>query len=437
MVHSATYLHQSVSGRDRAVIRRLPAWYLSSDTKLTAYATFVRLVILCCIWTGCLPMQTAIASAPVRALTIDVSERQHITRISIDMSRSVQASLFTLDRPFRLVVDFPTIDFGALERRNLRRSGLVQDYRFGPLSKNMSRLVLDIKEPFKLIDARAENPTDGRARLHLDLAPVSLASFRRQGVPPQLTPSVELRGTTESRSKQKQIKPVIVIDPGHGGPDPGASGYGRILEKRLVLKVGLALRDKLRASGRYRIVMTRDKDVFVPLDERVAIAEKAGAKLFISLHADSIAQQSLASSISGATIYTLSKRASDAKAQRVADEENAVDQLSGLPIAENAERDQIAGILFDLMQRETVVKTGHFKQYLIDSLRRRITVARSPHRSAAFRVLRQPQTPSVLIELGYMSNPKELKRMQTSGWQRSAVAAISSAIQSYFETHGN
>ena len=121
----------------------------------------------------------------------------------------------------------------------------------------------------------------------------------------------------------------------------------------------------------------------------------------------------------------------------MADEENAVDQLSGLPIAENAERDQITGIHFDLMQRETVVKTGYFKQVLIDSLRQRITVARSPHRSAAFRVLRQPQTPSVLIELGYMSNPTELKRMQTSGWQRSAVAAISSAIQSYFETHGN
>ena len=437
MVQSATYLHQSACGRDHAVASRLVPWGLPVNVKLAAYATLVRLAIVCCILMSTLPAPKATASAPVRALTIDVSEREHITRISIDMSRSVQASLFTLDRPFRLVVDFPTIDFGALERGNLTRSGLVQDYRFGPLSKNMSRLVLDIKEPFKLIDARAENPANGHARLRLDLAPVSLASFRRQGVPPQLTPSIELRGTTESRSKKKQSKPVIVIDPGHGGPDPGASGYGRILEKRLVLKVGLALRDRLRASGRYQVIMTRDKDVFVPLDERVAIAERAGAKLFISLHADSIAQQSLASSISGATIYTLSKRASDAKAQRVADEENAVDQLSGLPIAENAERDQIAGILFDLMQRETVVKTGYFKQVLIDSLRQRITVARSPHRSAAFRVLRQPQTPSVLIELGYMSNPTELKRMQTSGWQRSAVAAISSAIQSYFETHGN
>lgn len=373
----------------------------------------------------------------MRALTINVFQNDRITHIAIEMSRSVKASLFTLDRPYRLVVDFPTVDFGGLERKKLQRSGMVQDYRFGPLSKGMSRLVLDIARPFKLIDARAEYPKNGNARLRFDLAPVSLVSFRRQGVPPQLTPNIELRGTTVGQTVPNKTKPVIVIDPGHGGLDPGAAGYGRIQEKRLVLKVGLALRDRLHATNRFKVVMTRDRDVFVPLDERVEIARNVRADLFVSLHADAIAQQSLASSISGATIYTLSKRASDARAKRLADKENAADQLAGLPIASNAARDQVEGILYDLMQRETVSRTDQFKDYLVRSMRRQIAVARSPHRSAAFRVLRQPQTPSVLIELGYMSNPSELRRMQTKAWQQAAVSAIASAIQTYFDTQSN
>ena len=387
----------------------------------------------------CLASTAVLADPVVRALTIDVVERERITSVSINLSRSVKASLFTLDRPYRLVVDFPSIDFGDLERAKLRRNGLVRDYRYGPLSKGKSRLILDIARPFKLIDARAEYPNDESARLRFDLAPVSRSSFRRQGVPPQLSSPIGLRGTLEGRpiEKKASAKPVVVIDPGHGGPDPGAAGYGRIQEKRLVLAIALALRDKLRSTGRFKTVLTRQKDVFVALDERVAIARKVQADLFVSLHADAIAQQNLASSISGATIYTLSKRASDARAKRLADKENAVDQMAGLPIAANAAREQIEGILFDLMQRETVTRTQQFRDQLVRSLRQRIAVAKSPHRSAAFRVLRQPQTPSVLIELGYMSNPAELKRMQTRLWQRSAVSAIALAIHSYFETQGN
>lgn len=402
-----------------------------------AAASLLALAVLGC--STCGPASARDHDRTAQALAINVTERDRITSVAIDMSKSVKASLFTLDRPYRLVVDFPTVDFGALEVAQLRRGGLVRDYRYGPLSEGMSRLIFDMVRPFKLIDARAEYPASGVARLRFDLAPVSAVSFRRQGVPPQLPSRIGLRGTIEnSRPAAKpNARPVVVIDPGHGGPDPGASGYGRIQEKRLVLKVALALRDKLKASGRVRTVLTRDKDVFVSLDERVAIAQKAQADLFVSLHADAIARLDLAYAISGATIYTLSKRASDARAKRLADKENAVDQMAGLPIAENAAREQVEGILFDLMQRETLIRTQQFRQKLVRSLRQRIAVAKSPHRSAAFRVLRQPQTPSVLIELGYMSNPAEFKRMQTRTWQRAAVSAITLAIHSYFETHGN
>ncbi len=430
MEQAATNLHQLRSRRRLEMILSLHSYQLKLPKQMLAWL-LAGLMMFFCLG------HAAMAASPVRALTIDVSQNDRITQIAIEMSRSVKASLFTLDRPYRLVVDFPTVDFGGLERKKLQRSGMVQDYRFGPLSKGMSRLVLDIARPFKLIDARAEYPENGNARLRFDLAPVSLVSFRRQGVPPQLTPNIQLRGTTVGQTEPRKTKPVIVIDPGHGGLDPGAAGYGRIQEKRLVLKVGLALRDRLHATNRFKVVMTRDRDVFVPLDERVEIARNVKADLFVSLHADAIAQQSLASSISGATIYTLSKRASDARAKRLADKENAADQLAGLPIASNAARDQVEGILYDLMQRETVSRTDQFKDYLVRSMQRQIAVARSPHRSAAFRVLRQPQTPSVLIELGYMSNPSELRRMQTKAWQQAAVSAIASAIQTYFDTHGN
>jgi N-acetylmuramoyl-L-alanine amidase len=226
-------------------------------------------------------------------------------------------------------------------------------------------------------------------------------------------------------------RPLIVLDPGHGGIDTGTRAPDGECEKDIVLEFAKRLRDRIEKSGKYRVLMTRSDDTFVALPDRVQIARQAGAALFISIHADFLPRKE--GDAEGATVYTLSDRPSDPQAARVAAEENRADVIAGVNLKD--EPDDVAGILLDLAQRETKTFSVQFAHKLVGDLKTVTHLNKDPVRSAGFRVLRSPDVPSVLIELGYVSNKQDLQSLNSDNWRDRTADSIASAVDDYFATH--
>jgi N-acetylmuramoyl-L-alanine amidase len=245
-----------------------------------------------------------------------------------------------------------------------------------------------------------------------------------------LAPERPQQAAPKAQAKQQPAdnRPLIVIDAGHGGPDTGAVAKTGDEEKDVVLEVAKKLREQLLKTNRYRVVMARDDDTFVPLEERVAIARANAASLFISIHADSLSKG--AGEVSGATIYTLSERASDQEAQKLADKENRADLLAGYSFAQAP--DDVANILFDLAHRDTKNHSALFARTLVGSLKNAARLHKTPVKSAGFVVLKAPDVPSVLLELGYLSSPDDLKQMTSEAWREKVTVAMVDAIDKYF-----
>ncbi|WP_298424475.1 N-acetylmuramoyl-L-alanine amidase, partial [Rhodoblastus sp.] len=223
-------------------------------------------------------------------------------------------------------------------------------------------------------------------------------------------------------------KPVVVIDPGHGGVDTGALGRNHAIEKNVTLAFAKTLADKLRASDRYRVVLTRDDDVFVPLGERVRIARRLNAALFVSVHADALASNS--AEVTGATVYTVSDRASDAEAARIAEHENMADSAAGEEAKENA--NDVNDILFDLTRRETRAFSHVFARSLTEYFKVAGRLNKNPRRSAGFVVLKAPDVPSVLLELGYLSNAADVADLDSADWRDKETSQVAKAIEAFF-----
>jgi N-acetylmuramoyl-L-alanine amidase len=219
---------------------------------------------------------------------------------------------------------------------------------------------------------------------------------------------------------------VVVIDPGHGGPDNGTRA-GDETEKSLVLAFGLALRDRLEKSGKYRVVMTRTDDTFIPLDDRVRFAHNQSAALFVSIHADFLPHNE--GDAQGASIYTLSDKASDAEAERLADSENRADAIGGVNLTD--EPTDVADILIDLAQRETRTFSNRFARLLMGEMKTSVRMHKHPLKSAGFRVLKAPDVPSVLVELGYVSNKGDLEHLVSDAWRSKTVGAMAQAIDAF------
>lgn len=379
----------------------------------------------------------------VRITSTDLSLAGDQTRLMIGLSQSLTAEVFTLADPYRVVIDMPAVAFALPDGTGQSGRGLVRTFRYGLFSADNGRFVLDTTAPVRITEARLQPAASGVV-LEISLQAISAEEFGRgTGADRQSAAAGNMQAGAQTKSesateartkppKNTNAKPVIVIDPGHGGIDPGAVGVDNLLEKDIVLNVSLALKDALQKTGRYEVHLTRARDIFLSLNKRVAISEGYDADLFVSLHADSVSDEKLAQMTRGASVYTLSNRASDALALAKAEKENASDLVAGLSGADGAGQGDVRSILFDLMQRETSNFSTEFSNALVRQLRRDVSVSRGPQRSAAFTVLKQANTPSVLIELGYMSNPDDMGLMQTKAWQTKISRSISAAISQYF-----
>jgi N-acetylmuramoyl-L-alanine amidase len=355
------------------------------------------------------------------------------TRFVVDLSRKVEIHAFTLPDPYRVVIDLPQVMFQFPDRAGERGRGLIKAFRYGLVMAGGSRIVLDATGPVRVDKAFVLDASDSQpARLVLDLVPVSREAFLRAAAVdsrparPPARPSEPQPPPTNG-----DPRPVVVLDPGHGGIDSGTRARdGSEAEKSLVLDFALMLRDKLDKTGKYRVVMTRQDDTFVPLADRVRFARSRNAQLFVSIHCDALARGD--GDAQGATVYTLSDHASDAEAAKLADAENRADVISGVDLS--VEPDDIAGILIDLAQRETRAFSQQLAKHVVNELKTAARMHKHPLKSAGFRVLKAPDVPSVLIELGYVSSRKDLKELMSENWRTRAGDAIVKAVNGYFAT---
>jgi len=354
-----------------------------------------------------------------------------LTRLIFDLTERVTPKVTTVSNPDRVIVDLPEVEFRIDPASGQKGKGLVKAYRFGLFRSKQSRIVIDTNGPVHVKTARVE----GRKQPKLIIELTRIKSGQPTAPTAQPAPA-DLRPTQfedpPTLVAASNARPVIVIDPGHGGLDPGAVGSTGLLEKDVVLSVARRLKTLLDQTGRYVVVLTRDRDIFVPLQQRVDISRRHKADLFISLHADAVPEESLAGLVRGASIYTLSEFASNEQARRLAEKENAVDLLAGLAPASLDTQDEVRNILIDLLRRETDTFSAEFSNLLTNELRKHMKLARDPQRSAAFLVLQQAESPSVLIELGYMSNEEDQKLLQSLEWQTNIARAIVAAVDAFF-----
>lgn len=400
-----------------------------------------------------------------------IGSHQSKTRIVLDLTGRVSYRTFTLSDPDRVVIDLPEVRWELAPSALPANDGLVRKLRYGTFRPGNSRLVIECNGPVFVNEIFMMKPDSGQGyRLVMDLTghgnvdyitghgnvdyiksireslrspspkPTHEASF----VPPSpqgitfaparpakrdFTPPIPAGLTffpPPARPRPQKNRPIIVIDPGHGGMDPGAQGVSRIYEKDITLAVAREVRNSLQRTGDYKVVLTRDRDVYIRLRDRVAFAKKLGADLFISVHADSMRNES----VRGASVYTLSERASDAEAAALAEQENKVDLISDMDLSE--ETPEVAHILLDLAQRESMNRSAEFAELLASELGRETRLLTNTHRFAGFAVLKAPDIPSVLVELGFLSNPRDARLLLGKAHQKKLAAGISRAVDMYF-----
>lgn len=365
-----------------------------------------------------------------------IGDHSDRTRFVIELSDPVDMRTFALNNPDRVVIDLPAVQWHLEGPPRPSGHGAIRSYRYGLFRPGNSRIVIDLNQPVSVSDALVIPPENGFGyRVVIDLFPTSQAKFDKSaGWPADLKaretaaehlaslPPPQVRTAARAAAKK-----VIVIDPGHGGIDSGTSGVNGLLERDLVLDEGLRLASALRRNPTYTVYMTRDTDVFIPLRERVNIGRARHADLFISLHADSNPN----SEVTGLSIYTLSESGSDKEAAALARKENQSDIIAGVDLG--GENSAVAPILLDLEQRDTMNKSSRFAQEALARLSSATDILpRQPHRSAAFVVLKAPDVPSVLIELGYLSNKDDAAQMDTARWRDGVANAIAAAVQRHF-----
>jgi len=372
----------------------------------------------------------AAESATVAVKDIRLGVTAERTRLVLDLGAKVDFDIFLLDRPRRVVVDLPSL---AWPTDQPTVDGLVQKIRFGQFTADKSRLVIDAKGPVWVAKSFLLPPSSGLPhRLVIDLVKTGNKEFADQVAKDRAAKRSANKAApaptpfTPMPRKQANSKPVIVLDAGHGGVDPGALGR-KAREKSVTLNFTRELAKQLRKTGKYKVYLTRNRDIYIPLRQRVNIARKHNADLFISIHADAIKRKN----VRGMSIYTLSETASDKEASALAKKENQSDIIAGIDFADQPP--EVANILIDLAQRETKNLSVKFANLVVDNARGKTRLLDRTHRFAGFRVLKAPDVPSVLIELGFLTNRSDEKQLLSTAWRRKVAGALVNSVNGFFD----
>lgn len=401
------------------------------------------------------------------------------TRFVADLTAPVGYSVYVLPNPYRVVIDAPDLAFSLPPGIGQKVRGLVSEYRYGVVEPGKSRIVIDTKGPVLIDKSFLVNPKAGQpARIVVDMVQTTEAAFMAtyqqaaiadkgeaadpasepiappapdtveepqsqinhpvpgstglgEAPPPQpqaAAPDQTSPAATPAEPSKTPGRKLVVIDPGHGGIDPGASSPSGTHEKDVVLDFANALKKALQDTDRYDVVLTRDTDEFLSLKRRVEVAREHQADLFIAIHADTVRGQDAR----GATIYTLSDKASDAEAEELAKKENRADIIGGVDL--EVENKEITNILIDLAQRESKNHAVLLSKKVVSQLKPLTLMTGKPMRSAGFVVLKAPDVPSVLLELGYLSSRQDEKLMTSPEWQARIAKAFAKAVDGYFTT---
>ena len=407
---------------------------------------------------------------------VRIGQDRDRTRLVIELDQGTAFRAFVLDAPYRVVVDLPQVDWQpppSAERVN----PLLKGYRSGRLDSGVMRIVLDVKRPLEVIEPVLIPPGNGvsRYRLVMDFkastperflalkgkifgqrdlkvlpgqksvpalaaipAPVpnpapasvpvkTIPKKITQAAPDVLVPAVYAPPAPLKKPGADTRLKIIVIDAGHGGGDPGAMGPGGIIEKAVTLSMARELKRQLESTGRYKAVLTRPSDVYIPLRKRVELARAAKGDLFVSLHADKIDRKN----VRGASIYTLSEKSSDEETARLADDANNSGVIAGVDLS--AQSEEVADILVDLAMREKMNQSSYFAELLVKTFSGDgVRLLEHTHRSAGFAVLKAPDIPAVLIELGFLSNPEEARLLNSDHFRQRTSASLIRGIDGYF-----
>ncbi len=407
-----------------------------SPTSLSAVWLLLVVVLTQLFWTP------AVGAAQGQSAAIhDVRFGEHggLTRVVFDLAGAARYRIFSLSGPDRLVIDLPGAAWHA-ETPFGDGMGLVSRYRSGQFDAATARVVLDLASPVEIVDLFTLPAQNGRpTRLVLDLKParagavIQAVSPGEAGAAPQPVlapvPGPAPRDLVPpQREATPRRVPVIVLDAGHGGVDPGAIAVDGTYEKTIALAVTRALRDELMRMGGFQVILTRDSDVYIPLRERVAIARRAGADLFLSIHADSLDRPG----VRGASVYTLSETASDAETAKLAARENRSDIIAGVDLG--TQQDDVANILIDLAMRETKNQSKRLANGLVNGFRAGdIALLERPHRSAGFAVLKAPDVPSVLVEVGFLSDRREAAQLRDRRHQQRIAQVLARGVERFAE----
>lgn len=374
-----------------------------------------------------------VAAAAARPVVTAVRTGEHVglTRLVLDVTEKVDFRTFTLADPYRVVVDLSRVEWRVAPGKDDRK-GVISGLRFAQFDPRTSRMVIDVRKPVEVRKAFLLTPRGNWAyRFVIDIAPVDEASFASSAGAPEERAGRAARPSPPKPPRKpaakRAAKRVVVLDPGHGGVDPGAIGVSGVREKSVTLSAARELKNILQKTNRYKVILTRNSDRFLRLRDRVAMARDTGAHLFVSLHADSIGRRG----VRGASVYTLSEKASDAEAAALAAKENKADLLGGVLL--KVEDEEVEEILIDLGQRETKNRSAGFANIALPELGRRVRTLRNGHRFAGFAVLKAPEVPSVLVEMGYLSNRRDERMLSTAKGRRPVLEALARAIDRYFD----
>lgn len=426
-----------------------------TESMIKRSLTFLLAVLLASTLTG----GFVLAQAGLDVNSLRIGAHPNKTRVVVELSNSADFRVFYLPSPPRVVIDLPSFSWKA-GTQTFPASSPVKAVRQGPLQPGISRIVLETDNAVALQNAFIM-PRSGAHpdRVVIDFSQAAGSAQQRSfgtlgtaqagkihsaaAAQPKYNNEQVLRlpDSKPSAPPAKPVaatpvvpvpdfkgkKPLIVIDPGHGGQDPGALAANGHREKDVTLAAAKDLKKYLEDTGRYKVQLTRSTDVFIKLQDRVKISRRLGADLFISLHADSIDKPG----VRGASVYTLSNTASDAQTAKLAARENRADLIAGVDLSH--EDKEVADILIDLAMRDTMNQSKFFANTVVKKADTHgIDLLERPHRYAGFAVLKAPDTPSVLIEMGFMSNSKEAAQLSSPAYRKKLVTAIGTGIDAYF-----